>query len=79
LRAGQAIRKDYALRSADDDHDHAECAHQRRLRRISAHAGRLTALPRVSINGRWQEAEALEILLTGAPFWLWNRGRRVAA
>ena len=30
--------------------------------------GRLTALPRVSINGRWQEAEALEILLTGAPF-----------
>jgi peptidoglycan/xylan/chitin deacetylase (PgdA/CDA1 family) len=46
---------------------------------FSAHAGRLTALPRVSINGRWQEAEALEILLTGAPFWLWNRGRRVAA
>lgn len=46
---------------------------------FSAHAGRLSALPRVSINGRWQEAGALEILLTGAPFWLWNRGRRVAA
>jgi peptidoglycan/xylan/chitin deacetylase (PgdA/CDA1 family) len=46
---------------------------------FSVHAGRLTALPRVSINGRWQEVEALEILLTGAPFWLWNRGRRVAA
>ena len=43
------------------------------------HARRLTALPRVSINGRWQRADALQALLSGAPFWLWNRGRRVAA
>ncbi len=46
---------------------------------FDGHAGRLTELPRVSVNGRWQSAEALEILLTGAPFWLWNRGRRIAA
>jgi hypothetical protein len=39
----------------------------------------LTELPRVSVNGRWQDAGALEILLTGAPFWLWNRGRLIAA
>jgi peptidoglycan/xylan/chitin deacetylase (PgdA/CDA1 family) len=43
------------------------------------HAGRLTALPRVSVNGRWQRVEALEVLLSGAPFWLWNGGRRVEA
>jgi peptidoglycan/xylan/chitin deacetylase (PgdA/CDA1 family) len=46
---------------------------------FSACAERLTELPRASVNGRWQEAEALEVLLSGAPFWLWNRGRRVAA
>ena len=46
---------------------------------FSEHAGRLTELPRVSVNGRWQDAGALEILLTGAPFWLWNRGRLIAA
>jgi peptidoglycan/xylan/chitin deacetylase (PgdA/CDA1 family) len=38
------------------------------------HAQRLTALPRVSVNGRWQKANALEVLLSGAPFWLWNGG-----
>ena len=43
------------------------------------HAQRLTSLPRVSVNGRWQRVEALEALLSGAPFWLWNGGRRVAA
>jgi peptidoglycan/xylan/chitin deacetylase (PgdA/CDA1 family) len=43
------------------------------------HAGRMTALPRVSVNGRWQRVEALEVLLSGAPFWLWNGGRRVEA
>lgn len=41
------------------------------------HAAHLTALPRVSINGRWQNAGALETLLSGAPFLLWNRGRRL--
>ena len=43
------------------------------------HADRLAALPRVSVNGRWQSAEALEVLLSGAPFWLWNCGRRISA
>ena len=42
-----------------------------------AHARHLTALPRVSLNGRWQDAGYLEVLLSGAPFALWNRGRRV--
>jgi peptidoglycan/xylan/chitin deacetylase (PgdA/CDA1 family) len=46
---------------------------------FSEHAGRLTALPRVSVNGRWQSRDTLEILLSAAPFWLWNRGRRIAA
>ena len=43
------------------------------------HAQRLTALPRVSVNGRWQRVDALEVLLSGAPFWLWNGGRRISA
>jgi peptidoglycan/xylan/chitin deacetylase (PgdA/CDA1 family) len=40
------------------------------------HAGHLTALPRLSINGNWQDRTFIEVLLTGAPFALWNRGRR---
>jgi len=43
------------------------------------HADRLAALPRASVNGRWQSPEALEVLLSGAPFWLWNCGRRISA
>ncbi|MGD0642102.1 MAG: polysaccharide deacetylase family protein [Roseiarcus sp.] len=41
------------------------------------HANHLTALPRVSVNGLWQNAAALEVMLSGAPFLLWNRGRRL--
>lgn len=41
------------------------------------HAGHMTALPRVSLNGLWQDPARLEILLTGAPLALWNRGRRL--
>ncbi|HEY1941810.1 MAG TPA: polysaccharide deacetylase family protein [Roseiarcus sp.] len=41
------------------------------------HAAHLTALPRVSVNGLWQGAGAMETLLSGAPFLLWNRGRRL--
>ena len=37
------------------------------------------ALPRLSINGRHQALEAIDILLTGAPFALMNRGRKVLA
>jgi len=46
---------------------------------FTEHADRLAALPRASVNGRWQNPEALEVLLSGAPFWLWNRGRRISA
>lgn len=41
------------------------------------HADHLTALPRLSVNGNWQDRRYLEVLLTGAPFALWNRGRRL--
>ncbi len=43
-----------------------------------AHAERPTALPRLSLNGRWQSLYALEILLSGAPSALWKWGRRAA-
>jgi len=33
------------------------------------------ALPRVSINGLFQNKTALRALLSGVPFWLWNRSR----
>ena len=42
------------------------------------HAGHLTALPRLSVNGHHQSLAALDILLSGAPFMLWNRGRRLS-
>ena len=41
------------------------------------HADHLTALPRVSVNGNWQDIGFIEVLLSGAPFALWNRGRRI--
>jgi len=44
---------------------------------FAEHAAHLTALPRLSVNGNWQDRRALEILLSGAPFALWNRGRRL--
>lgn len=43
------------------------------------HARHPTALPRVSINGNWQSGQAVDILLSGAPFSLWNKGRKVNA
>lgn len=42
------------------------------------HAQHKTALPRLSINGNWQSLDFVEILLSGVPFALWNRGRKVA-
>ncbi len=36
-----------------------------------------TALPRVSVNGLWQDPRHLEVLLSGAAFALWNRGRKL--
>jgi peptidoglycan/xylan/chitin deacetylase (PgdA/CDA1 family) len=41
------------------------------------HAAHLTALPRVSLNGLWQNLGYLDVLLSGAPFRFWNRGRRL--
>jgi peptidoglycan/xylan/chitin deacetylase (PgdA/CDA1 family) len=46
---------------------------------FAEHAAHTTALPRVSVNGCYQSLEMLDILLSGAPFALWNRGRRVNA
>jgi len=43
------------------------------------HKYRLHALPRLSVNGKHQSLAAIDILLSGAPFALMNRGRRVAA
>jgi peptidoglycan/xylan/chitin deacetylase (PgdA/CDA1 family) len=43
------------------------------------HAEHLHALPRLSVNGRHQSLQEFDILLSGAPFALMNRGRRVMA
>jgi peptidoglycan/xylan/chitin deacetylase (PgdA/CDA1 family) len=39
------------------------------------HAAHLHALPRVSINGLFQNKTALRAILSGVPFWVWNRRR----
>jgi peptidoglycan/xylan/chitin deacetylase (PgdA/CDA1 family) len=41
------------------------------------HLDHLTALPRVSVNGLHQSEAAFRSLLSGVPFLLWNRGRRL--
>jgi peptidoglycan/xylan/chitin deacetylase (PgdA/CDA1 family) len=41
------------------------------------HAMHATALPRASVNGEWQNVADLEVLLSGAPFLMWNQGRRL--
>lgn len=43
------------------------------------HAAIPTALPRVSLNGHFQSLDQFDVLMSGLPFWLWNRGRRVNA
>lgn len=43
------------------------------------HRDHLTALPRVSLNGHYQDLRYLDLFLTGAPFALFNRFRRVNA
>lgn len=44
-----------------------------------AHRPHLTALPRVSLNGDYQSLTYTALYLSGAPFALWNRFRRVSA
>jgi peptidoglycan/xylan/chitin deacetylase (PgdA/CDA1 family) len=41
------------------------------------HAAYLHALPRVSINGAFQSQSACRAMLSGVPFLVWNRGRRL--
>ncbi len=46
---------------------------------FAEHAGHLTALPRISINGEFQRLRYLEVLLSGAATALWNGFRKVDA
>ena len=43
------------------------------------HRDHLTALPRVSLNGHYQDLRYLDLFLTGAPFAIFNRFQRVNA
>lgn len=46
---------------------------------FAEHAGHLTALPRISVNGEFQRVRYLDVLLSGVPTALMNRFQRVNA
>ncbi len=46
---------------------------------FSENAERVTALPRVSLNGNYQDARILPVLTSGAATAMWNGFRRIAA
>lgn len=41
------------------------------------HAGELTAIPRLSLNGDFQAQKYVDVMLSGLPFAMWNAARRV--
>ena len=41
------------------------------------HAAYRAALPRLAVDGRWATLDAFDVLLSGAPTWVWNGGRRL--
>jgi peptidoglycan/xylan/chitin deacetylase (PgdA/CDA1 family) len=45
---------------------------------FTEHRDHAAALPRLSINGEWQRERNVDVLLSGAPFALWNRGARIS-
>ena len=41
------------------------------------HSKRLTSLPRLSLNGEFQKQRYIKVMLTGAPFAIWNMARKL--
>jgi peptidoglycan/xylan/chitin deacetylase (PgdA/CDA1 family) len=46
---------------------------------FAEHRDHLTALPRISINGEYQDMRCVSVLLSGAPFPFWNGLKRIVA
>jgi hypothetical protein len=46
---------------------------------FKAHRDYMTALPRLSVNGLYQQKRYVKVLMSGAGSALWNRFRRVNA
>ena len=45
---------------------------------FAEHGEQMMALPRLSLNGDYQDQRHLSVLLSGLPFYLWNGMRRIA-